>query len=185
MYNFSRFFVFLFLIGLFTGCASATSADNQAQQSCYDSKIGHKALSGFTNMTTSVLEFPKNIINGTNQSNIIYGVAGGLIKGVINVAGRLGVGAVDLVTIPIPTKPIAQPVFIGDNFDVDTTYGPVFRLDETPCETKSASVQAPIPPTVAAPQPQQPKPQPIDNSKQYNTETNQKLNTLFKEEMMK
>ena len=187
MYKFIRFFVFFFFGGLFIVYTPITWADYQPQKSCYGSKIGNKALSAFANLTTSVLEVPKNIINTSNQSNIFYGIAGGFIKGIINTAGRTGVGIVDLITLPIPTIPIAEPVYIWDNFDADTRYNAAFRLDQTTCETEPTFVQAPRPPlpVVTAPAMVTPMPVPIDNSKQYSQETDQKLNTFFKQEMMK
>ncbi|MGZ4971098.1 MAG: exosortase system-associated protein, TIGR04073 family [Methylobacter sp.] len=152
--------------------------------SSYGSKVGGKALNAFANLTTSVLEIPKNIINATNQSNVFYGAVGGAFKGVVVMAGRIGVGIADFLTIPLPTQPIAYPLYIWDDFDVDTTFGPVFRLDQSPEE--EPVVQAPIPrPVVAAPAPVAPKPEPIDNSKQYNQETNQKLDEVFKKRMKK
>jgi putative exosortase-associated protein (TIGR04073 family) len=108
---------------------SSSSLFAEEQQS-YGSKVGNKALNGLSNIFTAVLEIPKNIINTTNDSNIAYGVVGGLAKGTLNTAGRLFSGVADLITFPIPTKPIAQPVYVWDDFDVDTTYGEVFRLDE-------------------------------------------------------
>lgn len=205
MRKFSRFFIFLLFTGLFTVYAPMTLADMQQQGyggttympatqgdgyqhrsfgSSYGSKIGNKALNGFANLATSTLELPKNIINTSNKSNFIYGITGGLFKGVINIIGRTAVGVTDLITIPIPTKPIAQPLYIWNDFDVDTSYGPVFRLDQS--EEEPPVVQAPSPePVVAAPAVVAPKPEPIDNSKQYNQETNQKLDTLFKKEMKK
>ena len=65
-----------------------------------------KAGNGFANLTTSMLEIPKSIINTTNESNIIFGFFGGMLKGTVNMVGRMGVGLVDLVTAPIPTQPI-------------------------------------------------------------------------------
>ena len=200
MRKFSRFLGYFLFISLLAAYAPMTQADMQQQgygdmtyttvsradepqQRSYGSKVGNKALNGFANLTTSVLEIPKNIINTTNKSNIIYGAVGGLFKGLIHTAGRIGVGIADLVTFPLPTKPIAQPRYIWENFDVDTTYGPVFRLDETE-ETAPSIVQAPRPEPVAA-APVEPKPQPIDNTKQYNQETNQKSDTMFKKEMKK
>ncbi|MDO9425007.1 MAG: exosortase system-associated protein, TIGR04073 family [Methylobacter sp.] len=197
MRKFSRFFVPLLFAGLFTAYAPMTHAEIQQQgygntthipvdstkHRSYGSKVGNKALNAFANLTTGVLEIPKNIINTTNQSNIIYGVVGGLFKGLVHTAGRIGVGIADLVTIPLPTKPIAQPLYIWEDFDVDTTYGPVFRLDK--CQEEPSVVQAPVAEPVLAPAVIAPKPEPIDNSKQYNQETNQKLDTIFKKEMMK
>ncbi len=197
----SRFFVFLLFSGLSTAYAPITQAEMQqqgygnttiapsirsygAQHRSYGSKVGFKALNAFANLTTAPLEIPKNIINTTNNSNIIYGAVGGLFKGMIHTAGRIGVGIADLLTIPLPTQPIAYPLYIWDDFDVDTAYGPVFRLDEDD-EVESPVVQAPSPKPVVAPSVVQPKPQPIDNSKQYRQETNHKLDEVFKKEMKK
>ncbi len=201
MRKFSRFFVFFLFTGLVTAYAPITQADMQQQGygdttytsstqgrgsfgSSYGSKVGNKALNSFANLTTSVLELPKNIINTSNKSNFIYGITGGLFKGVINIIGRTAVGITDLITIPLPTRPIAQPLYIWDNFDVDTTYGPVFRLDLTP-EEEPPVVQAPVVEPVAAPAVVAPRPEPIDNSKQYRQETNHKLDQMFKKEMKK
>ncbi|HEY8096561.1 MAG TPA: exosortase system-associated protein, TIGR04073 family [Methylobacter sp.] len=197
MRKFSRFFVFLLFAGLFTAYAPITLADMQQQGTAYGpstqggnqhrsfgnsygSKVGNKALNAFANLTTSVLEIPKNIINTTNQSNVIYGTIGGLFKGLVHTAGRIGVGITDLLTIPLPTRPITYPLYIWNDFDVDTTYGPVFRLDDSQ-EEEPPVVQVPV----AAPVVVVPKPEPIDNSKLYNQETNQKLDVMFKKEMKK
>ncbi len=115
---------------LLTGCLMLNAHIAQADEPGYASQVGHKALNGFANITTAVLEIPKNIINTTNDSNIVWGFVGGLAKGVINTGGRIGVGVTDLVTAPLPTKPIASPKYIWEDFDQDTQYGSVFRLDE-------------------------------------------------------
>jgi len=199
MRKLSRYFVFFLFTGLATAYTPIAQADMQegygntapvnratdTQHRSYGSKVGNKALNAFANLTAGALEIPKNIINTTNKSNIFYGVVGGAFKGLVNMGGRMGVGIADLLTLPIPTKPIAQPLYIWDNFDVDTSYGPVFRLDQSE-EEEPAVVQAPSPePVVTAPAVAAPKAEPIDNSKQYNQETNQKLDALFKKEMKK
>ncbi len=107
--------------------SSLTQADDHEN---YGSIVGRKALNGFTNITTSVLEIPKNIINTTNQSNIAYGAVGGLAKGILNTVGRMMSGLADFVTAPLPTKQFVHPAYVWDNFDADTTYGEVFRLQE-------------------------------------------------------
>lgn len=107
---------------------SAISHANEQQN--YGSQVGNKALNGFTNMTTAVLEIPKNIINTVNDSNIALGTVGGLAKGVLNTVGRMMAGLTDFVTAPLPTKPIAQPAYIWEDFDIDTTYHEVFRLQD-------------------------------------------------------
>jgi len=99
-------------------------------QQSYGSQVGEKALNSLSNITTSFIEIPKNIINTTNNSNAAYGVVGGLLKGVINMSGRILVGTIDLVTIPLPTKPIAQPAYVWQKFDIDTSYGKIFQLEE-------------------------------------------------------
>jgi len=102
------------------------------QPKSYGAVVGHKLVNGMTNMVTAVLEIPKNIINTTNQnkSNIAYGIVGGMLKGVLNTSGRLISGATDFVTAPIPTQQFVQPAYIWDDFDADTTYGKVFRLED-------------------------------------------------------
>ncbi len=104
--------------------------EQRVEAPSYGSKVGHKALNGFANMTTAILEIPKEIINTTNNSNMVLGPIAGGLKGMINTVGRLGIGVIDLITAPIPTKPVVQPVYVWDDFDVDTTYGDVFRLQE-------------------------------------------------------
>ena len=160
-------------------------ADDSRQQSSYGEKVGNKALNAFANLTTSTLEMPKNIINTMNQSNFFYGVFGGFIKGLVNTLGRTGCGIADLITFPLPTRPIAYPVYIWDNFDVDTSYGEVFRLDKTQKIDQPVTqepVTQPVPTAVVATPPTAAV---VDRSSQYNQETNRKLDTLFKQEMQK
>ena len=116
---------------LLTSLLMAISSISLAgEQQGYGSQVGNKALNGFTNMTTAVLEIPKNIINTTNDSNVAYGFVGGLAKGILNTVGRMMAGLTDFVTAPLLTKPIVQPVYIWDDFDVDSTYDEVFRLQD-------------------------------------------------------
>lgn len=195
MTKIDRFFAPLLLTGLLAAYAPLTQADMQQQgygdssytaaplidrsqqPTTYGGKVGRKASSALANLTTSWLEVPKNMINTTNQSNVFYGIVGGLFKGLVNMAGRLGVGVADLITIPLPTKPIAYPVYIWEDFDVDTTYGDVFRLDTT---------EAPPAKPVAVAEPAAPiAPQPAEPADDYSKETNEALDNFFKKEMMK
>lgn len=127
--------VSLYMLAFYT---PAIQAEEQAypstaiqQPASYAAKTGNKALRGIANIATGFLEVPKNVINVTNakDSNVFYGLIGGSMKGLIDMFGRTGAGIADLITIPLPTKPIAQPTYIWENFDADTTYGPVFRID--------------------------------------------------------
>jgi putative exosortase-associated protein (TIGR04073 family) len=151
----------------------------QIRQSSYANQVGDKALNGFANMTTAPLELPKSIINYTNEpdSNIVYGVFGGIISGALNATGRVMTGFTDLITAPLPTKPIVQPRYVWDDFDKTNTYGQVFRLVDKP---KIEPYVAPAPYPVAV------QSAPIDDrTEQYSQETNKNLDTMFRQEMMK
>ncbi len=164
--------------------ALVTSADGSLQPLSYGEKIGNKVLLGFANLISSPLEIPKNIINTIDQSNFFYGVFGGFIKGLVNNLGRAGCGVADLLTFPLPTQPIAHPLYIWDDFDVDTTYGDVMRLEKTK-KTDQPVIQAPAPlptPTAVAPTP---KAVIVDRSNQYHQETNKNLDGLFNNQMQK
>ena len=163
---------------------TAAAQVDESQHRSYGSKIGNKALNAFANLTTSTLEIPKNIINTTNKSNIFYGLIGGLFKGVINTVGRMAVGITDLITFPLPTKPIAHPIYIWDNFDIDTTYGDVFRLDRTPEE--KPVIEEPVAQPVAQPvKPVAAAPQSLADLDQNQQDINRKLDSLFKKRMRK
>lgn len=116
---------------LFTTLLIVTSSISFAdEQESYGSKVGDKALNGFANLTTSILEIPKNIINTSNESYVLWGLTGGTAKGILHMAGRLAVGLTDFITAPLPTKPFIYPKYVWDDFDEETTYGEVFRLQE-------------------------------------------------------
>jgi len=147
-----------------------TSADDSLQQLSYGQKVGNKALNAFANLTTSPLELPKNIINTMNQSNFFYGVFGGFLKGLVNTLGRTGCGIVDFITLPLPTQPIVYPAYVWDDFDVDTTYGPVFRLDKT-YQTKQTVTQAPVTDPAHTAVVSQPNVAPVYRPNQYDQNT--------------
>ncbi len=110
--------------------ALSTAAAQADEHKSYGKRFGHKIVNGFSNMALSVLEIPKNIINTTNQSNIFYGLTGGLAKGIINTVGRTAAGATDFITSPLPTKQFVEPAYPWQEyFEKDTTYGQVFNID--------------------------------------------------------
>lgn len=103
---------------------------NDTSTKTYGKKIGDKTLRSFANITLGVIEIPKNIIIISNRTNLLYGLTGGTGLGVLNTAGRISVGLLDLLTFPLATKPIAQPVYPWDNYLlVDTSYNDMFVLD--------------------------------------------------------
>jgi hypothetical protein len=50
-------------------------------------------------------------------------------------------GLVDFITFPMPTKPIGYPAYVWDDFDVDSVYGDVYRLDQQPRHPHNIPVQ--------------------------------------------
>lgn len=92
----------------------------------YGKTIGLKAGSGFSNILFGLLEVPKNIIKTSNDYNLLFGVTGGTVKGTAHALGRMMSGLVDVVTFPVPTRPITTPPFVWENWYTDTQYGPFF-----------------------------------------------------------
>ena len=125
-----KFFISVILLGLvFSPLVAAQETDDS-----YGTYIGRKLRTGFANLTTGWIEIPKNAINTTNDVDtkyVLFGVIGGTIKGVLHAVGRTLTGAVDLVTFPIPTKPMIKQGYVWREFDDTTTYGPYFRLRGT------------------------------------------------------
>jgi putative exosortase-associated protein (TIGR04073 family) len=185
MNKFTQLALCSILASLIAACSPAANADEALSQQGYASKVGHKAARSFANLLTAPLEIPKNVINVTNQSNVFYGILGGGFKGIVHTAGRLGVAIADLISIPLPTKPIAHPIYVWEDFDIDTTYGDTFRYDPS---QELAEPQPPAPEPAAQPaSPVIAEPAPaVDYSNQYqDPDTNKKLDTIFKKEMMK
>ncbi len=140
-----RYFCVVLYAGWFLAYAPLTQADSSMQPNnnvtitsttmvppplSYGEKLAHKDLNAWANLTTGSLEIPKSIISTINQSNFFYGLVGGFFKGIVNMLGRTGCGIADLITFPIPTQPMISPAYIWDDFDKETTYGPVIRLDK-------------------------------------------------------
>ncbi len=112
---------------LFTACVlcsallSAGSAYAEHEQS-YLSGVGSKLGQGFANITTGVVEIPKNIVNISHDQNVFVGLTWGLLRGVMQTVSRTTVGAAELITSPIPTKDFITPPYIWDRFSEDSRY---------------------------------------------------------------
>ncbi|MGR8978944.1 MAG: exosortase system-associated protein, TIGR04073 family [Gammaproteobacteria bacterium] len=106
------------------------SRDDQEGYAVYWIETGAKFANSIANMVASPVEIPKNIINTANDSNLLYGLTGGSVKGIVNMGGRILVGLADFLTFPLPTKPIAYPLYVWEDFDSDTSYGEIFSLQE-------------------------------------------------------
>ncbi len=120
-------FVLAFLLAVLAGNLNA--------QETYAGAVGYKLGAGLSNVVLPWVELPKCMINGYNNSHYDSGVPGaawGLISGVAfgigHTVGRLFTGALDVITFPVPTKPIPQPAFVWQDFRGDTTYGEAFIL---------------------------------------------------------
>ena len=94
----------------------------------YGSVITTKLGSGFSNIILSPLEIPKNIINTTNEANLALGATGGVLKGLLHMAGRFMAGTVDTLTFFIPTEPLTNPTFAWENYKTETSYNPLFKM---------------------------------------------------------
>jgi putative exosortase-associated protein (TIGR04073 family) len=118
-----RYFPILVLIASFCILPAVARGDDFASHSL------HKLGAGLANLALGWLEIPKNMIATANQTNVLFGISGGLLKGILHTAGRTLAGAADLLTFPLPTRPIVQPEFIWQRFGTETHYGPVFALE--------------------------------------------------------
>ena len=117
----------LFALFITALLGSTSIANAQQPTENYGDTVARKVSSGFANLTLSVLEVPKNIIIVSNQTNVLFGLAGGLVLGGVDLLGRTGVGILDLVTAPLPTQPIVFPLYVWEDFNKSTAYGPIFR----------------------------------------------------------
>ncbi|MEW6038334.1 MAG: exosortase system-associated protein, TIGR04073 family [Pseudomonadota bacterium] len=106
--------------------ASLGAAVPAAQADDYGTTTTLKLGSGLSNLAMGWLEIPKNMINTSNQTNVLLGISGGLFKGLLHTVGRTLTGAVDFLTFPLPTQPIAHPEFVWQKFSDETSYGPAF-----------------------------------------------------------
>ncbi|MDE2389517.1 MAG: exosortase system-associated protein, TIGR04073 family [Betaproteobacteria bacterium] len=81
-----------------------------------------KLSQGAANVAFGFIEIPKNIINITNDQNILVGLTWGLIRGVIQGVSRTLVGGMEVITSPIPTSEFASPAYVWDRFSEDSRY---------------------------------------------------------------
>jgi putative exosortase-associated protein (TIGR04073 family) len=111
---------------LFTACvlcsALLSTGSAYAGERSYLSGVGSKLGQGFANISTGVVEIPKNIANISHEHNAFVGMTWGLLRGVMETVGRTTVGAAELITSPIPTKDFITPPYVWDRFSEDTRY---------------------------------------------------------------
>jgi len=104
-------------------CLSSFSAYAEESGISYPAKVGGKFLIGMMNATTGIVELPKTIMTESSNEGIAMGMSVGVIKGMTNMLGRSFLGMMDVVSFPIPTKPLITPPVVFQDFDQETTYG--------------------------------------------------------------
>lgn len=120
------------------------ASSSWAEEPDYGEAIRYKLGSGFSNMLLGLGEVPKNVINTANETNALFGISGGLVKGVLHTLGRTLAGTVDVLTFPVPTKPITHPPYVWQGWKTETTYGPYFSTQKpVPSVAGSRPVQSP------------------------------------------
>ena len=120
----------IIMLGLFFLFSATVSAAEP--ESNYSEKVNTKVLSGLANIGAGILEIPKNAINASNDSNVIWGMTAGVLKGGMFALGRIVSGFADLVTFPFATTPITYPVYVWDDFDTETRFGDGMRIKDRP-----------------------------------------------------
>jgi putative exosortase-associated protein (TIGR04073 family) len=103
----------------------------------YAEGLGDKLAHGVANTVTGIGEVPKNIMIGTNEKGLGYGLTAGLLTGIVHGIGRTLTGVVDLVTFVIPTKPLIYPDYIWKDWDRETHYHPDWKLSTDEPKEKS------------------------------------------------
>lgn len=116
-------------------------------EASYGEMVRTKLASGLTNMSFGLFEIPKNVINTSNEVNVLLGATGGVLKGTLHTVGRLLAGSVDFLTFLVPSQPITHPAYVWEDFKTDTTYGPFFDMNRTPRVAKPAPVATKAPQT--------------------------------------
>ncbi|MCX7097940.1 MAG: exosortase system-associated protein, TIGR04073 family [Methylococcales bacterium] len=99
-----------------------------ASASSYPSRMGLKLGNGIANAVTGIGELPKAIMVSNRAHGPAYAASAGLVTGLFHMVGRTLLGAGDVATFMIPTKPIIQPDFIWENFKQETTYRKTWEL---------------------------------------------------------
>lgn len=84
----------------------------------FPDKLGH----GFANMTMGMMELPKNVINISDDSNVLLGVTLGTLRGAVEGVSRTLVGVADMLTSPFATADYVSPGFPWERFSEDSRY---------------------------------------------------------------
>lgn len=104
-HSFWKMVLILFAVSLIIGMTMPTYAAN----------AGSKLRRGLANFATGWVEIPIAMDKAIKESNPVFGIVVGLVKGTAKAVGRTASGVFDTVTFPIPPydKTWLDPEFIG------------------------------------------------------------------------
>lgn len=97
----------------------------------YAATVGEKFGSGVANMATGWVEIPKTMYTSSVKDGLLSGLTLGFFKGMLNTMGRSALGASDMFTALIPTKPMITPPLIWQDFSTETTYNSTWEMYDT------------------------------------------------------
>jgi len=116
----SRIGYLLFSLLLFS---TQIQADGTSTGDNYFDRAGLKLGSGIINVFTGWMELPKNIgIWRQKNESELTGVTEGVLRGLVHTASRTASGAVDVVTFWLPTFPTPSPLYVWDDYSVESRY---------------------------------------------------------------
>ncbi len=97
-------------------------ANSYAYEYYEDTNAFGKLTRGISNIVTSPIEVPRNVVVQSKESNIIYGMTIGLGKGLVKTLFRFGAGVVETLTFPFnfPDEfkdPIIQPEYVWEEWE--------------------------------------------------------------------
>ena len=79
---------------------------SSSAEASYTENVAQKFSRGVGNVVYSPLEIPLQVSNEMNSDDYVYAIPKGTFRGLMYTVGRLGVGAYEVVTFPVPQKPI-------------------------------------------------------------------------------
>lgn len=94
------------------------AADSDGYGASFFDKLGH----GFVNVSMGLMEVPKNMINISEDSNLLAGVTLGLFRGTVQGFTRTFTGFADILTSPFATADFVSPGYPWERFSEDTRY---------------------------------------------------------------
>lgn len=98
--------------------AQCRAENSDGYGASFPAKLGH----GFANMTMGMMELPKNVINISEDSNVLVGITWGTLRGAWHGVSRTLGGVADMLTSPFATADYVSPGYPWERFSEDTRY---------------------------------------------------------------